>query len=145
MGTGWRRGGLEEGRGGVLGLLKFNWCPALVHLWLPSWLLHLNVLPFPWCNILYTCSQCWHIGKLVYNRPIYCFLKFALVNIFFASVIFFSFFYAQNSLNHVRICTSAPYSVLKDLQKQDCVIAWFSCYSTKTKIWSMYKIVENLC
>ncbi len=46
--------------------------------------------------------------------------------IFFASVNS-----GLNSLNRVRICAGIPYSAPRDLQKQDRVIARFSCYSTK--------------
>ncbi len=42
------------------------------------------------------------------------------------------FFYPLNSLNRARICAGIPYSVQRDLQKQDRVIARFSCYSTHT-------------
>ena len=45
--------------------------------------------------------------------------------------LFFS--YPLNSLNRVRICASTPYSAPRDLQKQDRVIARFSCYSNFAK------------
>ena len=50
--------------------------------------------------------------------------------IFFASVTW-DFFNPINSLNHVRICASTPYNAPRDLQKQDRVIARFSCYTRK--------------
>ena len=75
-----------------------------------------------------------------------CFLKFVSVIIiiffalatfsFFLSFFLSFFFYPLNSLNHVRICASAPYIQMhrapRDLQKQYRVIARFSYYSTKT-------------
>ena len=79
---------------------------------------------------MYYCSFC-------------CFLKFASVKNFFASVIFFN---PLNSLNRVRICAGTPYSEPRDLQKQDHVIARFSCYSTKKKYghtMSLYEILSS--
>ncbi len=55
----------------------------------------------------------------------------------------FGFFYSLNSLNRVRACAGTPYSAPRDLQKQDCVIARFSCYSTKKKFRTLYKILPN--
>ncbi len=54
-----------------------------------------------------------------------------MVNIFLCRGM--GFFYPLNSLIHVRICAGTLYSAPRDLQKQDRVIARFSCYTTTKK------------
>ncbi len=105
--------------------IVINYCPLLVHfkLWLPCIHRSLGVISL----YVDTC------GKLVYVVVFVVFI-ICVGTFFFASETYFV--NQLNTLNHVRICT--PYNAPRDLQKQDRLIARFSCYFTKTNpIWSM--------